>query len=338
MNILKNYLWFAAVLLSAACVLSSCKKSEEVGEEIIVSSDYIVVDANVNIGATSTVAVMEVRSNCNWYISIDGGWQGLQLSTLEGTNNENVNIETPRNQTQDERSAVLTFKNDDGSINRAVTVRQAAGDIEVELSVDPVNISVIALGEEKTAKVTCNTEWTVAVDANAPWCVADKQKGVETEIVKFTIQPNQTPNERRAEVVVASGNRTGNKKEQIITIIQNAASKPSPIVTSAVLNEAHNQVTVKASFQSMYDVTDYGYCYDTKPEPTTEATVVGTNGGTSKDFTFTIDVEDGRVYYIRAYAVSIVGIGYSEDYIITVPGDTPDSGDNTSPNLISRKK
>ena len=338
MNILKNYLWLAAVLLSAACVLSSCKKSEEVGEEIIVSSDYIVVDVNVNIGATSTVAVMEVRSNCNWYISIDGGWQGLQLSTLEGTNNENVNIETPRNQTQDERSAVLTFKNDDGSINRAVTVRQAAGDIEVELSVDPVNISVIALGEEKTAKVTCNTEWTVAVDANAPWCVADKQKGVETEVVKFTIQPNQTPNERRAEVVVASGNRTGNKKEQIITIIQNAASKPSPIVTSAVLNEAHNQVTVKASFQSMYDVTDYGYCYDTKPEPTTEATVVGTNGGTSKDFTFTIDVEDGRVYYIKAYAVSIVGIGYSEDYIITVPGDTPDSGDNTSPNLISRKK
>lgn len=338
MNILKNYLWLAAVLLSAACVLSSCKKSEEVGEEIIVSSDYIVVDANVNIGATSTVAVMEVRSNCNWYISIDGGWQGLQLSTLEGTNNENVNIETPRNQTQDERSAVLTFKNDDGSINRAVTVRQAAGDIEVELSVDPVNISVIALGEEKTAKVTCNTEWTVAVDANAPWCVADKQKGVETEVVKFTIQPNQTPEERRAEVVVASGNRTGNKKEQIITIIQNAASKPSPIVTSAVLNEAHNQVTVKASFQSMYDVTDYGYCYDTKPEPTTEATVVGTNGGTSKDFTFTIDVEDGRVYYIKAYAVSIVGIGYSEDYIITVPGDTPDSGDNTSPNLISRKK
>ena len=333
MNILKNYLWLAAVLLSAACVLSSCKKSEELGEEIIVSSDYIVVDANVNIGATSTVAVMEVRSNCNWYITIDGGWQGLQLSTLEGTNNENVNIETPRNQTQDERSAVLTFKNDDGSINRAVTVRQTAGDIDVELSVDPVNISVIALGEEKPARVTCNTEWTVAVDANAPWCVADKQKGVETEVVKFTIQPNQTPNERRAEVVVASGNRTGNKKEQIITIIQNAASKPSPIVTSAVLNEAHNQVTVKASFQSMYDVTDYGYCYDTKPEPTNEATVVGTNGGTSKDFTFTIDVEDGRVYYIRAYAVSIVGIGYSEDYIITVPGDTPDPDDNTSPNL-----
>ena len=333
MNILKNYLWLAAVLLSAACVLSSCKKSEELGEEIIVSSDYIVVDANVNIGATSTVAVMEVRSNCNWYITIDGGWQGLQLSTLEGTNNENVNIETPRNQTQDERSAVLTFKNDDGTINRAVTVRQAAGDIEVELSVDPVNISVIALGEEKTAKVICNTEWTVAVDANAPWCVADKQKGVETEVIKFTIQANQTPNERRAEVVIASGNRTGNKKEQIITIIQNAAPKPSPIVTSAEVNEDHNKITVKASFQSMYDVTDYGYCYGTKPEPTTEATVVGTNGGTSKDYTFTIDVEDGRVYYIRAYAVSIVGIGYSEDYIITVPGDTPDSDDNTSPNL-----
>lgn len=338
MNILKNYLWLAAVLLSAACVLSSCKKSEELGEEIIVSSDYIVVDANVNIGATSTVAVMEVRSNCNWYITIDGGWQGLQLSTLEGTNNENVNIETPRNQTQDERSAVLTFKNDDGTINRAVTVRQAAGDIEVELSVDPVNISVIAIGEEKTAKVTCNTEWTVAVDANAPWCVADKQKGVETEVIKFTIQANQTPNERRAEVVVASGNRTGNKKEQIITIIQNAAPKPSPIVTSAVVNDANNKITVTASFQSLYEVTEYGYFYGTKPEPTTDMTVVGTNGGTNKNFTFTIDVEDGRTYYIRAYAVSVVGTGYSEDYVITVPGETPNTDDNVSPNLISRKK
>ena len=338
MNILKNYLWLAAVLLSAVCVLSSCKKGEEIGEEIFVSSDYIVVDANVNIGATSTVAVMEVRSNCNWYITMDGGWQGLQLSTLQGTDNENVNIETPRNLTQDERTAVLTFKNEDATINRVVTIRQAAGDIEVELSVDPVNIEVIAQGEEKTAKVTCNTDWTVAVDANAPWCVTDKQKGVETEVIKFTIQANQTPNERRAEVVIASGNRTGNKKEQVITIIQNAAPKPSPIVTSAVVNEANNQISVKASFQSMYEVTEYGYYYGTKPEPTTEMTVLGTNGGTSKDFSFTIDVEDGRTYYIRVYAISVVGTGYSDDYIITVPGDTPNTDDNVSPNLIRRKK
>ena len=338
MNILKNYLWLAVVLLTAACVLSSCKKGEDIGEEIFVSSDYIVVDANVNIGATSTVAVMEVRSNCDWFITVDGAWQGLQLSTLEGTNNENVNIETPRNLSQDERSAVLTFKNEDGTINRVVTVRQAAGDFDVELSVDPVNIEVIAQGEEKTAKVTCNTDWTVAVDADAPWCVSDKQKGVETEIIKFTIQANQTPNERRAKVVISSGNRTGNKKEQIITIIQNAAPKPSPIVTSAVVNDANNKITVTASFQSLYDVTEYGYCYGTKPEPTTEMTVLGTNGGTNKDFTFTIDVEDGRTYFIRAYAVSVVGTGYSDDYTITVPGDTPNTDDNVSPNLIRRKK
>jgi len=338
MNILKNYLWLAAVLLSAACVLSSCKKSEDIGEEVFVSSDYIVVDANVNIGATSTVAVMEVRSNCDWFITVDGAWQGLQLSTLEGTNNENVNIETPRNLSQDERSAVLTFKNEDGTINRVVTVRQAAGDIEVELSVDPVNIEVIAQGEEKTAKVTCNTDWTVAVDADAPWCVSDKQKGVETEVIKFTIQANQTPEERRAKVVISSGNRTGNKKEQIITIIQNAAPKPSPIVTSAVVNYANNKITVTASFQSLYDVTEYGYYYGTKPEPTTDMTVLGTNGGTNKDFTFTIDVEDGRTYYVRAYAISVVGTGYSEDYSITVPGDTPGTDDNTSPNLIRKNK
>jgi hypothetical protein len=338
MNILKNYLWLGAVLLSVACVLSSCKKSEEIGEEVFVSSDYIVVDANVNIGANSTIAVMEVRSNCDWFITVDGAWQGLQLSTLEGTNNENVNIETPRNLSQDERSAVLTFKNDDGTINRVVTVRQAAGDIEVELSVDPVNIEVIAQGEEKTAKVTCNTDWTVAVDADAPWCVSDKQKGVETEVIKFTIQANQTPEERRAKVVISSGNRTGNKKEQIITIIQNAAPKPSPIITSAVVNDANNKITVTASFQSLYDVTEYGYCYDTKPEPTTDMTVVGTNGGTNKDFTFTIDVEDGRTYFIRVYAVSVVGTGYSTDYTITVPGDTPGTDDNVSPNLIRRKK
>ena len=337
MNIRKNNLWLTALLLMAFSVMTSCSKNNEAGDDIIVSSDYIVVDANINIGATSTVAVMEVRSNCNWYITMDGGWQGLQLSTLEGTNNENVNIETPRNTSLEERSAVLTFKNEDSSINRVVTIKQAAGDIEVELSVDPVNISVIAGGETKTAKVTCNTDWTVAIDANAPWCVADKQKGVETEVITFTIQPNQTPDERRAEVKIASGNRTGNKKEQVITIIQDAAPKPSPIVTSAVVNEQNNKITVTASFVSMYDVTDYGYCYDTKPQPTAEQTTVGANGGTSKEFSFTINVEDGRTYYIRAYAVSIVGIGYSEDYVITVPGETPEPGDNTSPNLVNRK-
>ena len=337
MIIKKGFGWLAAVLLTVIFGLSSCQKNNDTGDEVFVSSDYIVVDANINIGATSTVAVMEVKSNCNWYITIDGAWQGLQLNTLEGSGNENVNIETSRNNTQDERTAVLTFKNEDGSLSRTVNLRQAAGDLEVELSVDPVNITVIAGGEEKTAKVTCNTDWTASIDANAPWVVADKQKGVETEVIKFTIQPNQTPSERRAEVLISSGNRTGNKKEQVITIIQNAAPKPSLVISRATVNDDYNQITVTASFQSMYDVTEYGYCYDTKPEPTSDMTSLGTNGGTGKEFTFTINVEDGRTYYIRVYASSVVGTGFSEDYAVTVPGATPEKDDNTSPNLAGRR-
>jgi hypothetical protein len=54
------------------------------------------------------------------------------------------------------------------------------------------------------------------------------------------------------------------------------------------------------------------------------------------DFTIT-DIEDGRKYVIRAYAVSVVGEGVSPDYPIGTTGDVPGNNDNPSPNL-SRKK
>jgi hypothetical protein len=57
--------------------------------------------------------------------------------------------------------------------------------------------------------------------------------------------------------------------------------------------------------------------------------------GSVKETTFstTSKQEDGYTYYICAYATTVVGTTYSEDYPVTLPGSTPGNDDNPSPNL-----
>ena len=333
----KTYIWMLT-LLAAVLTFSSCSKNNEDTDDVIVTKDYIVVEANPSITANTTTYMLEVRANCHWTMVANGVWDNLNFDTTSGDGNVNIVVSTSKNDQPDDRSCQIEFSNDDGSFKRSVTLTQTAGDFKVELEVDPVAISAIAAGGTKDFKVVSNTVWTVSVDATSNWCVADKVNGNKTEEVHLTIQQNQTPEERLATVTVSAGNRESNKKEFVIIVVQDAATVPALVVTEAKASDDLTKITGKASFSSMYDVTEYGYYIICEEIGLYEKHKAGTNGGTKGEFDFTItEIEDGRKYIIRAYAESVVGEGVSPDYPIGTTGDVPGNNDNPSPNL-SRKK
>lgn len=340
----KNCCWFVALLAVGSAFLS-CSKNTELEEGETVTKDYIMVEDNQSFSANTTSYLLNIQSNCNWTMAASGNWEGLSFDRTSYNESAgkpesiNIVITTEKNNKPDDRSCVLVFSNTDGSFKRTITLTQTAGDFVVEMDVDPTEISVIAAGDKKDFKVECNTDWTVSVNSEATWCIPDKVNGTNRETVSLTIQPNQTSNQRIAKITIASGNRKGNKKEMIVTVTQEAATAPSPVITSAKAGDDLKSIICSATFNSMYDVTEYGYCIGLTENPTTEHQL-GTDGGTKKDFNFTVsdNIEDGRTYYIRAYAKSVVGIGYSENYPVSVKGDTPSNDDNNKPNLSKKNK
>lgn len=342
MIIRSKNIWLAALMLAAVFFSSSCTSNKDTEGDVIVTSDYVVAESNVTIGANTTVKVVEVNANCKWRVSdIAGAWEGFALDKMEGDGVQNITIETPKNDKEEEREAVITLENEGKTIRRTITVKQNAGDLEIELSVSTNKIdSLVAQGDKRTITVKGNMAWNVQVPAEDNWCIPDRLDGNGEQFLTIQVQPNQKNEERRTNVTITSSNRRGDKMTEYITVIQYAAPLPSPTISSATVGSDNKSITVKASFSSMYDVTEYGYSYydDRKPEPNTGTMVLGSNGSTSKDFEFTINnLEDGRTYHISVYAVSVVGRGTSDDYPITISGSTPGIDDNTSPSL-SRKK
>ncbi|MBR1410651.1 MAG: BACON domain-containing protein [Prevotella sp.] len=341
----KNCFWLSVLLVAGIAFLSCAKNTDDLAEGETVTKDYIMVEDNQSFTANTTSYLLNVQSNCNWTLQITNQWEGLSFdrnSYTEATGNaESINIvvTTAKNNKPDDRSCTLVFSNADGTFKRTITLTQTAGDFNVEMEVDPTEISVIAAGEKKDFVVNCNTDWTVEVNKEATWCILDRATGTERQTVSMTIQPNQTNAERQAKITIASGNRKGNKVELQVTVTQSAATLPDIRVDEAKASLESMSISGKISFDSMYDVDEYGYYLICPDINLSEKHQVGTGGGTKGNFSFTVsdNIEDGRVYYIRAYATSVVGVGYSNDYPVTIKGDIPGSGDNNKPNL-SRKK
>ena len=341
----KYCIWLAALFfISSACM--SCSKASELDEGEVVTKDYIVVESNPTMGANTTSYELEVKSNCQWTLVCNDKWDKLEFSVNSGDGSTMVIVSTEKNDQPEDRSCHLTFKNADETFKREVTLTQTAGDFNVTLSVDPEKINVVSVGNDSLDfKVECNTSWSVSISykdkgADEPdWCSVNKVNGYRTETVKLSFTANTKQKIREATVTISSGNRTGNKKESVINITQEAAKVPILEIKEVGVSDDLKTITGKVKFSSDYDVTDYGYCISTTDSLPTKENMIGTSGKKSGNFEFTYsDVEDGRTYYIRAYAKSDVGIGYSDTKKVPVKGDIPGNDDNNRPNLSRKNK
>ena len=348
MNIQSKGYWFAA-LLAAMFALSSCTKNDDANEENIVSSNYIVVASSTSMTANTPTAVITVTSNCHWRISVEkGSWSDLNISPLEGDNSSNVIVETSVNNTEGDRSAVLTFSNEDGTLTRTCTITQSAGDFQATLSLE--NLESMDVNYESLTRdinVLCNTSWSAEAPSADTWCTLMNNEGTNNGKFSIAISDNQSAASRTTSLKVVTKNRSGNQLTVTVPVTQAGAPVPEATVNATFDKDATTNegipvtITGKAYSRSKYNLTEFGYCISRSANPRIDSAektekFTGSSSSLEGDINATVVLEDGYTYYICTYARSVVDIKYSEDYPLTLPGNAPGNDDNSSPSLTRK--
>ena len=236
MNIVRKSYWLGA-LLAATCVFSACTSNDDANDENTVSSNYIVVSSKVSMSGNSQAATVDVTSNCHWKVSYDkGSWTDLIVTPTEGTGNTVVTIESSVNNTESDRVVVLNFSADDGSLPRACTVTQSAGDFQAELEFENLEGEKFTAPYEETSKsitIKCNTSWEADVifetdeEERNPWCYLTDEKGSGNGHFTIVLTDNQTSVKRTAAIIVATSNKAGQQEFISMIVEQNAAPLPT---------------------------------------------------------------------------------------------------------------
>ena len=239
-----------------------------------------------------------------------------------GTEQLTVTVDENPNTTARNGQIVLT-----GEKTATINVSQQGKAYSLTVSTNAFNMD--ALGGDYEITVTCNGSWRINID-NSAWCSVDKSSGSANtfgEKIKVTCKPNTTTDERKANITVVAGN---DAKVETITVTQLPGSLPEVTVPQYEV-KSNTELSLTATYTSMFDVTEYGFCYGASPSPT-QKEKVGDNGGKSGTISTTLTLEDGKVYYVRSYVTSAMGTTYSDDVQIEMKGKQPGNSDNPSPN------
>ena len=347
MNIRTKSYWLGALLV-ATCAFSACTSNDDANEENTVSSNYIVVSSKVSMSGNSQAATIDVTSNCHWKVTYDkGSWTDLIVSPSEGTGNQVVTIETSINNTEGDRVVVLNFSADDGSLPRACTVTQSAGDFVAEIEFENLEGDTYTSsyeGATKSLTIKCNTSWEADILFNTdeeernPWCYLTDEKGSGNGHFSLVVTENQTNVKRSAGILVGTLNKAGQPKYVSMIVEQNAAPMPTATVEASYAEDGVTiSISGKVASGSKYNLTDYGYCISREPNPREKNSLLTGGSVTEKNISATTKQEDGYTYYICTYATTVVGTTFSEDYPIDLPGATPGNDDNISPSLTRKK-
>ena len=120
----------------------------------------------------------------------------------------------------------------------------------------------------------------------------------------------------------------------MIEVVQNRAEL-AMLTVPQIISKGRYDAVVSFSFDSELPVTIYGICFSTDTEqPDIESHPYVSQTGTATQGTPTFNLANlssGTTYYMRAFAISAVGIQYSNNVQFTTYSGIPDEGDNVSP-------
>ena len=215
--------------------LFSCNEKEVEG---VVTKDYLNVESEIVIGAQDTIQTFIIHANCQWSITHGnekGDWTGLDITPREGNGDKTVTIKTPVNKKISERTDSIIVKNQNGSIAKAVTLRQQAGNTIISLSANNHTFTYEASNWTFTIFTNDDCDWTITGDADAKWLSCDKKSGTGSAEVTVSVTENDEDiNERGTELTVQAADDSS--IYMTIKIVQNP--KPSLIVKPLVIHAA----------------------------------------------------------------------------------------------------
>lgn len=276
---------------------------------------------------TDTGSSVTFTVTCNTAWTISGGADWLEYSPVNGNGGtaETVTVTlTKDNSEEAEHNAMLSVTS--GSVTRNIQVKQAAK--VIELTASQKIYDVAAKDGQCQVEIHCNHSWTV--QNSSTWLTVSPTSGQNDGQVNVVCQENTGSDIRTAILTFFSGS-----KQEEITIRQ--ASSNAPELNELVLsNVSKTQATASCSFTSLFEVSEYGFCYSSSNEQPTIDDMIIKHEGNSMSGTFEDQItglSSGQTYYVRAFARSKSGVGYSKVKQFTTAGRKPNEDDNGEPNL-----
>jgi len=290
-------------------------RQEKNNETLTLNTDSIAFTA-----AGDTKAFV-IESNAQW--SILGQEEWLALSKTSGEGNDQISVSVVPNVSEDDRKAILTVKGVAKS-ERIIIYQEGAAK---SLTINTMSLGFEAIGNTKVIEISGDASWTAT--ASEEWVTLDQLQGTGTYALQVTCSDNATMASRTAQVTIRT------RREVLVCTITQAAGLLPLVSGIQTVSVGRYAVSVTARFASDFPVTEYGFCYsETNQTPMTSDKTVKVVTQTDGAFATEINgLDSHKTYYIRAYAVNKVGVGYSSVMEVTTEGGIPNQGDNQKPNI-----
>ena len=271
-----------------------------------------------------------ITSNASWSITGKQDWFTLSSYAGKGTQTIQVTVQENPSETEARTPATLVITTVSGESRRYLSINQEAHN--TSLSISTQAISATAKSASYTLQLTGDASWTAT--SNQGWARLDQISGKGAATLTISCDDNTDTAVRTAIISINSA-----RNNYSVSVTQAAGTLPT-VSAITVTNSTKDGVTLNSSFTSDFPVTKCGFCYGTTINPTINDRNIEQypQGATSSNFTQALtNLEAGVTYYARAYAISAVGVAYSDNKSFTTTAQIPGEDDNNMPNPAKKR-
>ena len=279
--------------------------------------------SSLNFSGEAGIQIITVTGNTLWtVVEKDEDWITISPRTSSKAS-EVVTVSISANPTESERTKIFTFKGQ--NLTQQLQIVQAGR--STDFSVSPKQLSSGALSGTVQFNIVGTAIWSIK--SSLDWAKPDVLSGDGSKTITVSLSDNTNTEDRTAEIAVSSSSKT-----ETIIITQTAASMPT-LTDVKVSDIGKDGATISFGYTSMFPVTEYGVCYSSTnhmPDKSTDA--YKKQNESAQQGTASIQLTGlaaGSTYYVRAYAISAVGIQYSNSVSFTTNDDWPGGDDNVTP-------
>lgn len=191
------------LLFCAAALLAFCACEEKQPEAPAPVPDSIsVTPATATVPSKGGDVQVMVTSTGEW--TLTGGFDWVTPSATEGKDGDVVTFTVAPNETEADKTAKFTFKTGtEGETTFTVTVKKSLPEGVDEIEITPETADVELEGGKVQVLVTSSGKWTLTGDC--AWARASINEGEDGDVAEFTVDPNETGEDRTAEFTFAAG-------------------------------------------------------------------------------------------------------------------------------------